>query len=115
MKKKTKKKLLVIPAIIANAAIVLGAVYILFYILDIYNPMYLFLDEHIWITRYLDIIVAGLALVLGILFIVCTWELYTKKPKHHHAEEAPVKKKKHHSKNGTHKKRTAPVEETEEI
>ena len=85
MKKKTKRKLLVIPQIIANAAIVLGAVYILFYILDIYNPMYHFLDEHIWITRYLDIIVAVLALLLGILFIVCTWELYSKKKKKKHS------------------------------
>lgn len=109
MKKKTKRKLLVIPQIIANAAIVLGAVYILFYILDIFNPMYLFLDEHIWITRYLDIIVAALALVLGILFIVCTWELYTKKGKKHHHGEAPAKKRP--DKKKAHKQR--PIEEEE--
>ena len=84
MKKSTKRKLRVIPMIIANAAIVLGAVYILFYILDIFNPMFHFLDGHIIVTRYLDIAVAGLCMLLGILFIICTWALYT----------APVKKKK---------------------
>lgn len=88
MKKSTKRKLLIIPMIIANAAIVLGAVFVLFYILDIFNPMFHFLDGHLWITRYLDIILAGLCMVLGILFIVCTWELYKKKKKkHHHYEE----------------------------
>lgn len=86
MKKSTKRKLLIFPMIIANAAIVLGAVYILFYILDIFNPMFHFLDGHIWITAYLDVIVAGLCMLLGIFFIICTWELYTKKKK----------KKKHH-------------------
>ena len=84
MKKSTKRKLRIIPMIIANAAIVLGAVYILFYILDIFNPMFHFLDGHIWITRYLDIACAGLCMLLGIFFIICTWELYTKKKKKKH-------------------------------
>lgn len=80
-----KKKILnVIPQIIANVTIVLSAVYILFYILDDFNPMLHFLGDQVFLTKYLDIILAGLGLVLGILFIVCTWKLYTK----------PTKKKK---------------------
>ena len=86
MKKSTKRKLRIFPMILANAAIVLGAVYILFYILDIFNPNYHFLTGEIWITSHLGIIIAGICMLLGILFIVCTWELYTKKKK----------KKKHH-------------------
>lgn len=77
-----KKKILnVIPQIIANVTIVLSAVYILFYILDDFNPMLHFLGDQVFLTKYLDIILAGLGLVLGILFIVCTWKLYTKTPK----------------------------------
>lgn len=80
----TRKILNVIPQIIANVTIVLSAVYILFYILDDFNPMLHFLGDQVFLTKYLDIILAGLGLVLGILFIVCTWKLYTK----------PAKKKK---------------------
>ena len=66
MKEKAKKILNVIPQIIANVTIVLSAVYILFYILDGYNPMLHFLGEQVFLTRYLDIIIAGLGLLLGI-------------------------------------------------
>lgn len=77
-----KKKLLrLIPQLIANATIVLAMVYILFYILDGFNPMLHFLGEQVFLTKYLDIILAVLALLLGILFIVCTWKLYTKEGK----------------------------------
>ena len=68
MNEKAKKILNVIPQIIANVTIVLSAVYILFYILDGYNPMLHFLGEQVFLTRYLDIIIAGLGLLLGILF-----------------------------------------------
>ena len=78
MNEKAKQILNVIPQIIANVTIVLSAVYILFYILDGYNPMLHFLGEQVFLTRYLDIIIAGLGLLLGILFIVCTWKLYAK-------------------------------------
>ena len=74
--KKSQKLLNLIPQIIANAVIVLSAVYILFYILDGFNPMLHFLGDQVFLTKYLDIIIAVLALVLGVLFIVCTWKLY---------------------------------------
>lgn len=77
----TRKILNVIPQIIANVTIVLSAAYILFYILDDFNPMLHFLGEQVFLTKYLDIILACLGLLLGILFIVCTWKLYTKPPK----------------------------------
>lgn len=46
MNEKAKKILNVIPQIIANVTIVLSAVYILFYILDGYNPML-----HFWESK----------------------------------------------------------------
>ncbi len=66
----------VLSTIIANAAIVLSVVYILFYILDGFNPMLHFLGEQVIVSRYLDVIIAGLALVLGVLFLICTWKLF---------------------------------------
>ena len=81
-KNNTAKKILnVIPQIVANVTIVLSAVYILFYILDGYNPMLHFLGDQVFLTKYLDIILACLGLLLGILFIVCTWKLYTRPQK----------------------------------
>ena len=90
MKKKTIPSWLrVFSTVIANAAIVLSIVYILFYILDGYNPMLHFLGEQVYVSRYLDVIIAGLALLLGILFLICTWKLFygkkgkkTKKTRH---------------------------------
>ena len=61
---------------VANAAIVLSVVYILFYILDGFNPMLHFLGEQVVVPRYLDVIIAGLALILGVFFIICTWKLF---------------------------------------
>lgn len=61
--------------VIANAAIVTSIVFIVFYILDKFNPMLHFLDQ-VFLSRYLDVIVASLALLLGILFLVCTWKIF---------------------------------------
>ena len=85
MKKKALPKWLrILSTVIANAAIVLSVVYILFYILDGFNPMLHFLGEQVIVSRYLDVIIAGLALVLGVLFLICTWKLfYGKKGKKH--------------------------------
>lgn len=89
MKKKKKsvpRWLQIVSTIVANAAIVLSVVYILFYILDGFNPMLHFLGEQVIVSRYLDVIIAALALVLGVLFLICTWKLFygkkCKKAKH---------------------------------
>ena len=89
MKKKKKsvpRWLQIVSTIVANAAIVLSVVYILFYILDGFNPMLHFLGEQVIVSRYLDVIIAALALVLGVLFLICTWKLFygkkVKKAKH---------------------------------
>ena len=77
MKKKAIPRWLrIVSTVIANAAIVLSIVYILFYILDGFNPMLHFLGEQVVVSRYLDVIVAALALILGILFLICTWKLF---------------------------------------
>ena len=69
MKKKSVPRWLqIVSTIIANAAIVLSVVYIVFYILDRFNPMLHFLGEQVVVSKYLDVIIAALALILGILF-----------------------------------------------
>ncbi len=87
MKKKSVPRWLqIVSTIIANAAIVLSVVYIVFYILDGFNPMLHFLGEQVVVSKYLDVIIAALALILGILFLICTWKLFYgkkgKKTKH---------------------------------
>lgn len=84
----------IVSTIIANAAIVTSIVFIVFYILDKFNPMLHFLDQ-VFLSRYLDVIVASLALLLGILFLVCTWKIFygkkgkkaTKRPRPRHEDE----------------------------
>ena len=78
MKKKNSvpRWLQIASTIIANAAIVCSVVYIVFYILDRFNPMLHFLGEQVFVTRYLDVIIAALALLLGIFFLICTWKLF---------------------------------------
>ena len=78
MKKKRSvpRWLQIVSTIIANAAIVLSIIYIVFYILDGFNPMLHFLGEQVFVTRYLDVIIAGIALLLGILFLICTWKIF---------------------------------------
>lgn len=79
MKKKKKsvpRWLQVVSTIIANAAIVFSVVYIVFYILDGFNPMLHFLGEQVYVTKFLDVIIAALALVLGVLFLICTWKIF---------------------------------------
>ena len=66
----------ILSTIVANAAIVLAVVYLLCYILDGFNPMLHFLGEQVFVTRYLDVIIAALALLLGIFFLICTWKLF---------------------------------------
>lgn len=81
-KKSVPRWLQIVSTVIANAAIVLAVVYIVFYILDGFNPMLHFLGEQVIVSKYLDVIIAGLALVLGVLFLICTWKIfYGKKSK----------------------------------
>ena len=81
-KKSVPRWLQIVSTIVANAAIVLSVVYIVFYILDLFNPMLHFLGDQVAISRYLDVIIAGLALALGVLFLICTWKIfYCKKGK----------------------------------
>ncbi|MBQ6146468.1 MAG: hypothetical protein IJI82_05500 [Clostridia bacterium] len=89
-KKSVPRWLQVVSTIVANAAIVLSVVYILFYILDGFNPMLHFLGEQVLVSRYLDVIIAALALILGVLFLVCTWKIfYGKKGKKHSRRPRP--------------------------
>ena len=78
-KKSVPRWLQIVSTIIANAAIVCAVVYIVFYILDRFNPMLHFLSDQILVTQYLDIIIAALALLLGILFLICTWKIFYRK------------------------------------
>lgn len=84
-KKNVPRWLQIASTVVANAAIVLSVVYIVFYILDLFNPMLHFLGEQVAVSKYLDVIVAALALILGVLFLVCTWKIFYgkggKKPK----------------------------------
>ena len=75
-KKSVPRWLQIVSTIIANAAIVLSIIYIVFYILDGFNPMLHFLGDQVFVTRYLDVIIAALALILGILFLICTWKIF---------------------------------------
>ena len=84
----------IVSTVIANAAIVTSIVFIVFYILDKFNPMLHFLDQ-VFLSQYLDVIVASLALLLGILFLVCTWKIFygkkgkkaTKRPRPRYEDE----------------------------
>ena len=80
-KKSVPRWLQIASTVIANAAIVLSIIYIVFYILDGFNPMLHFLGEQVFVSRYLDIIIAAIALILGILFLICTWKLFYGKKK----------------------------------
>ncbi len=64
--------------ILANAGIILGGVYILFYILDRFNPMLHFLSGSNPFSQYLDIILAVMAMLLGILYLAETWKRVNK-------------------------------------
>lgn len=75
-KKSVPRWLQIVSTIIANTAIVLSIIFIVFYILDDFNPMLHFLGEQVFVTRYLDVIIAGLALTLGVLFLICTWKIF---------------------------------------
>ena len=75
-KKSVPRWLQIVSTIVANAAIVLSVIYIVFYILDGFNPMLHFLGEQVIVSKYLDVIIAGLALLLGVLFLICTWKIF---------------------------------------
>ena len=75
-KKSVPRWLQIASTIIANAAIVCAVVYIVFYILDRFNPMLHFISDQILVTQYLDVIIAALALILGVLFLICTWKIF---------------------------------------
>ncbi|MCL2695417.1 MAG: hypothetical protein FWE69_03720 [Clostridiales bacterium] len=64
-----KKNLRIVSQILLHATVVLSAVYILFYILDNYNPMLHFLAK----LPAIDFIIAILALAAGVVTIVA-WE-----------------------------------------
>ena len=66
----------IVSTVVANAAIVLSIVYIVFYILDGFNPMLHFLGEQVIVSKYLDVIIASIALILGVLFLICTWKIF---------------------------------------
>ena len=84
-KKSVPRWLQIASTIVANAAIVLPVIYIVCYILDRFNPMLHFLGEQVVVSRYLDVIIAALALILGVLFLICTWTIfYGKKGKKKH-------------------------------
>ncbi len=96
-KKSVPRWLQIASTIIANAAIVLSVIYIVFYILDGFNPMLHFLGEQVFVSRYLDVIIAALALVLGILFLICTWKIFygkkgkktKRRPRPQHEDDYP--------------------------
>ena len=74
-----KKNLRILSQALSHICIVVAALYILFYILDIYNPMLLFLEK----LPYIDFVLAILALLSGVAGIVA-WETMRKgnhKPK----------------------------------
>lgn len=75
-KKSVPRWLQIVSTIVANSAIVLSVVYIVFYILDRFNPMLKFLGDQVFVSRYLDVIIAALALILGVLFLICTWKIF---------------------------------------
>ena len=75
-KKSVPRWLQIASTIIANAAIVCAVVYIVFYILDRFNPMLHFISDQILVTQYLDVIIAALALILGVLLLICTWKIF---------------------------------------
>ena len=96
-KKSVPRWLQIASTITANAAIVLSVIYIVFYILDGFNPMLHFLGEQVIVSRYLDVIIAALALMLGILFLICTWKIFygkkgkkaNRRPLPQHEEDRP--------------------------
>lgn len=70
-KKPTHKGLRVIASILANATGILSANYITYYILDHYNPnMHFVINSTFFLTQYLHWIVAALALVTGLLYLL---------------------------------------------
>ncbi|MDO4543303.1 MAG: hypothetical protein Q4C01_02015 [Clostridia bacterium] len=65
--------------IFANMLIVLGCVYILFAILDVYNPLLHFLSDSFFLTMYLEEVMIGLGLALAICSIVSLWRTKRRK------------------------------------
>ena len=75
-KKSVPRWLQIVSTIVANSCIVLSVIYIVFYILDGFNPMLHFLGEQVLVSKYLDVTIASLALILGVLFLICTWKIF---------------------------------------
>ncbi|MCL2671762.1 MAG: hypothetical protein FWF10_06980 [Clostridiales bacterium] len=73
-----KKFLRVSLYIIANACIILSALYITFTILDGFNPMFHFIKGNI-LTMHLHIILPALSFAFGVFFLIYYW--MCKKPK----------------------------------
>lgn len=71
---KTKKFFRGLALILANICLVLGGVYVLFAILDGFNPLLHFLSEDFMLTKYLDEVIIGCAMALGICTIAAVWK-----------------------------------------
>lgn len=64
-----------VPRILANVGIVLGVLYLVLRILDRFNPMLHFLSNG---AKALDIIVAALLIVMGIVYLADSWKRVNK-------------------------------------
>ncbi|MDD3400058.1 MAG: hypothetical protein PHT58_00295 [Eubacteriales bacterium] len=71
---KTKKVFRVLALIFANICLVLGAVFILFTILDNYNPLLHFLSPDFLLTKYIKEIIILSSMALGICTLVACWK-----------------------------------------
>lgn len=71
---KTKKVFRMLALILANVCLVLGGVYVLFTILDGFNPLLHFISPDFILTKYLDKILIGCGMALGLCSIVALWK-----------------------------------------
>lgn len=70
-KKKQYRGLRVVASILANLTGILTANYIVFYILDHFNPgLHFVIHSTFFLTEYLHLIIAGLTLITGILYLI---------------------------------------------
>ena len=70
-KKKQYRGLRVVASILANLTGILTANYIVFYILDHFNPgLHFVIHSTFFLTEHLHLIIAGLTLITGILYLI---------------------------------------------
>ncbi|MDO4564890.1 MAG: hypothetical protein Q4C04_04680 [Clostridia bacterium] len=70
---KTKRVFRMLAMIFANALLVIGGVYILFTILDHFNPLLHFISDDFFLTVYIEEVLIGLGIALGVCSIVALW------------------------------------------